>query len=236
MKNFLFKLNKKNVIFVVLLILVFNLFNFPQNIFFLVKDNYKKRLSNSYEYCGSESIGFLNYIKNNYKDYKDFEIINYFQSPNPHWFYKNFTKKAKGNFKILLGYNNDEIYLESRDTNFVSEQLKKFNKISEIQFNYNDDISKKKFNLKIYQESIRYNFNRLLYSSNFTLKTKGKNTFKLNRNFTEESSFNNSNLLIKIDGLNILKISDFKIITKQPNNNHEILEKHKNCYLIKTND
>ena len=236
MKNFFLKLSKKNIIIVVILILIFNLFNFPKNIYLLVRDNYKKRLSNSYKYCGSESIGFLDYIKDNYKDYKDFEIVNYFQSPNSHWFYENLTKKkSKGNLKILLGYYNDEVNLELLDTYFISDQLKKLNRISQIQFNYSGEISKKKFNLKIYQESKRYNFNRLLYSSHFILKTKGKNSFKIDKNFTEEQSFNNANLLIKIDGLNIFKISNFKVISKKPNN-HEILEKHKNCYLIKKND
>ena len=60
-------INLKNLIFVLIIIVIFHSFNSAKNAYLIIKNDHNKRLVNSYEFCGNESIGFLNYIKKKYK-------------------------------------------------------------------------------------------------------------------------------------------------------------------------
>lgn len=82
-------INLKNLIFIFIIIIISHNFNSAKNAYLIIKNEYNKRLVNSYEFCRNESIGFLDYVKKKYKINNFITIKNYFISPDPSWYFLN---------------------------------------------------------------------------------------------------------------------------------------------------
>ena len=82
--------------------------NFFKNTYFVFKLNYEERLMKHYEFCGHESLGFLNYIKKKYNINNRIPIINFGNSPNPEWFYSDLKINKLEKRIILLSYGRNE--------------------------------------------------------------------------------------------------------------------------------
>ena len=133
------KINKKQyfsfiLVFIILLIIVKQTFFF-RNAYFVIKFNYKERLLRQYEFCGYESVGFLNYIRNKYNLSEKIPIINFGNSPNPSWFYSDLKSNYDNNNKraILLNYGwNQNIFPDL----YNDYSLQKYKIIEKIDYCY----------------------------------------------------------------------------------------------------
>ena len=102
------KINKNQylsfiLVFIILLIIVKQTF-FLRNAYFVINFNFKERLLKQYEFCGYESLGFLDYIKQKYNLSQKIPIINFGNSPNPSWFYADLKDSKDNNKAIFLSY------------------------------------------------------------------------------------------------------------------------------------
>jgi hypothetical protein len=87
--------------------------NFFKNTYFVFKFNYEQRLMKQYEFCGHESLGFLNYIKKKYNISYRIPIINFGNSPNPNWFYSDLNDNKLEKRVVFLSYgSNNERFLD----------------------------------------------------------------------------------------------------------------------------
>jgi len=112
-KKNLFKIILISIIFIILLKQI----DFFKKVYFILTKSYDTRMVNSYEYCGGESIGFLNYIKTSFNITYKVPIINFEISPNSSWFF-NDLKKMTSNKVIFLNFNKK---IENLDSNVVRD-------------------------------------------------------------------------------------------------------------------
>ncbi len=103
-KKNLFKIILIGIIFIIL----FKQIDFFKKVYFTLTRTHDQRIVESYKYCGGESIGFLNYIKNNLKIKYQVPIINYDHAPNSKWYF-NDLEIIKTNKVIFLNYESQNI-------------------------------------------------------------------------------------------------------------------------------
>ena len=117
---------------IILLIIVKQTFFF-RNAYFVIKFNYKERLLRQYEFCGYESVGFLNYIRNKYNLSEKIPIINFGNSPNSSWFYSDLKSNYDNKRAILLNYGwNQNIFPDL----YNDYSLQKYKIIEKIDYCY----------------------------------------------------------------------------------------------------
>ena len=81
------KNNTKKLKFILfcLLIILLLINNFFKNFKNLYLNNYEKRIDKVYGFCEGESIGYLIYLKKNFKLDNNPKIINYQHTPKVNW-------------------------------------------------------------------------------------------------------------------------------------------------------
>jgi|TARA_B110000027_G_C16116999_1_gene300666 hypothetical protein len=124
-----------NKIIIILTIILITLYqtNFFKKLYFTLSRSHETRLIKEYQFCGSESIGFLSSIKNQFNiDYK-IPIINYETSPNSSWYF-NELKKIKTNKVIFLNYRTDNKNFDYKENNKFSHRLNSY----KILYKYNN--------------------------------------------------------------------------------------------------
>ena len=227
-------INLKNLIFILIIIVIFHSFNSAKNAYLIIKNDHNQRLVNSYEFCKNESIGFLNYIKEKYKINNYITIKNFFISPDPSWFFLNSRlNKIDSNKTILLGYNeNQKINFKNKEGYHLSEDIKYLKKIKKISFNVVKK-SEQKLSFTIYQNF--YGENKYIFKSDLIDLKIGKNIIDLDLDVL--NSYNNSKIIIKFGNVDTNKnfiINEVNLfITDEVDlSNSIIIEKYKNCYLI----
>ena len=237
MKKIIFNIN--NLIILFIIVVIFHNFKSAKNIYTITKYKYETRLSNSYDYCGNESVGFLSHIKDKYKIDGNIQINNYFVSPYPSWFFKLTYNKIINDKIILLGYvENYEINFYKSDNYFMSKQpIKVLNNIQNISFDTNKENNNKKIKFNIYQEL--FGEKKLIYESNL-ISLDDKNQ-SMNLNLSLKNTLNNAHIIIKFkNNLNqeFEKLYNIKIKVKNDINlaDHVVYEKSGSCYLISKND
>ena len=224
----------KNLIFILIIIVIFHSFNSAKNAYLIIKNDHNQRLVSSYEFCRNESIGFLNYIKEKYKINNYITIKNFFISPDPSWFFLNSRlNKVDSNKTILLGYNeNQKINFKNKEGYHLSEDIKYLKKIKKISFNVVKK-SEQKLSFTIYQNF--YGENKYIFKSDLIDLKIGKNIIDLDLDVF--NSYNNSKIIIKFGNVDTNKnfiINEVNLfITDEVDlSNSIIIEKYKNCYLI----
>ncbi len=227
-------INLKNLIFVLIIIVIFHSFNSAKNAYLIIKNDHNKRLVNSYEFCGNESIGFLNYIKKKYKLNNFITIKNFFVSPDPSWFFLNSRlNKIDSDKTILLGYNeNQKINFKNKEGYHFSEDIKYLKKIKKISFNVIKK-SDQKLSFTIYQSF--YGEKKYIFKSDLIDLKIGKNIIDLDLDVL--NSFNNSKIIVEFGNIDANKnfiINELNLFIKDEIDlsKSDIIEKYKNCYLI----
>ena len=94
------------IVFIFLIIAKQN--SFFKNAYFVFKFSYKERLLKQYNFCGYESLGFLDYIKQKYNLSQKIPIINFGNSPNPSWFYADLNDSKDTSKAIFLSYGRNQ--------------------------------------------------------------------------------------------------------------------------------
>ena len=195
-----------------------------------------KRLENIYGYCGGESIGYLKYIKKEFKLNANPEIINFEHTPPNLWsIYEAKFNNYKSDRKIVLNYPGKKIQVNLASLGDNIFEFKDPYYFSTISNNINK-IYSKKTDLKIdYLEFYKNN-----YSNNSNLIKKSKlghmdlSDYKLGINL-EEFEIEEKRLFIKIISNEIYdKSSEIKLEleNKLDINDYEVIHSHKNCYFL----
>ena len=195
-----------------------------------------KRLENIYGYCGGESIGYLKYIKKEFKLNANPEIINFEHTPPNLWsIYEAKFNNYKSDKKIVLNYPGKKIQVNLASLGDNIFEFKDPYYFSTISNNINK-IYSKKTDLKIdYLEFYKNN-----YSNNSNLIKKSKlghmdlSDYKLGINL-EEFEIEEKRLFIKIISNEIYdKSSEIKLEleNKLDINDYEVIHSHKNCYFL----
>ena len=132
------KIYKKNnyykvIIILVALLITLKQIDFFKKLYFTLTRSYETRLIKEYEFCGGESIGFLNQIKKNFNIYYKIPIINYEISPNSNWYFNN-LKKIKTNKVIFLNYTMQNKSFTGNENNKFSHDLDSY----KILYKYNN--------------------------------------------------------------------------------------------------
>tara|TARA_B100001057_G_scaffold500917_1_gene618820 strand:- start:7646 stop:8362 length:717 start_codon:yes stop_codon:yes gene_type:complete len=234
------KQNKKNQIFLVLLLLSVLIFilEVPRKTYNIVKLSYEKRLDKNYDYCSERAVGFLNHIKKKYNITKPVNFIKYTGVRNPKWIFFDRSNEQNQNLYVLINYNNDnEIFLEKINKNkFKYNFNHMYNhreyKFFEIHSNKNFTIS----DFKI------YNNDKVLYNLDSSQNKKNTNVgvIKIDINndlnkILQENQKNEKDLIFEFKNDFISKIN-IKVEHTIDINNFKITEKINNCYLVKLND
>jgi hypothetical protein len=98
-----------SIIVIFVFVVIIKQTNFFKNTYFVLKFDYEVRLLKQYEFCGHESLGFLNYIKKKYNINYRIPVVNFGNSPNPEWFYSDLKENDLEKRVIFLSYGrNDE--------------------------------------------------------------------------------------------------------------------------------
>ena len=195
-----------------------------------------KRLENIYGYCGGESIGYLKYIKKEFKLNANPEIINFEHTPPNLWsIYEAKFNNYKSDKKIVLNYPGKKIQVNLASLGNNIFEFKDPYYFSTISNNINK-IYSKKTDLKIdYLEFYKNN-----YSNNSNLIKKSKlghmdlSDYELEINL-EEFEIEEKRLFIKIISNEIYdKSSEIKLEleNKLDINDYEVIHSHKNCYFL----
>jgi hypothetical protein len=127
------KINKNQyfsfiLVFIILLIIVKQTFFF-RNAYFVTKFNYKERLLKQYEFCGYESLGFLNYVRNKYNLSEKIPIINFGNSPNPSWFYSDLKSNSDNKRVVILNYGRNQNIFRDLYNDYSLQKYKILEKI-----------------------------------------------------------------------------------------------------------
>tara|TARA_B100000767_G_C19604871_1_gene467290 strand:- start:181 stop:888 length:708 start_codon:yes stop_codon:yes gene_type:complete len=231
------KINIVNIGIIFIIVTIFHNFSLAKNIYSIAKYEYDLRLSNTYDYCDNESIGFLSYIKKKYKINDEIQINNYFISPNPSWFFKLSSNKVINDKMVLLGYqkNYEVNFLNKNGDYFSDSPIKILNNIENISFNIKNKNTVIK--LKIYQ--LLFGEKNIIYESSSIKLDEGNQT--VNLNLSLKNTHSNAHLIIKLYNNNnkkFEKVSNVRMRIKNDINleNHTIYETSGSCYLISKND
>ena len=233
--------NKKLFLPFLVLVLLFST-NFFYNFANTYSNNFENRINSTYGFCNNESIGYLKYLKKNFKLHNNPKIINYIHSPPVEWaiFEPGQTNKKSNNI-ILLNYPGKIVKLdyerESKNIfkiNNLSFYKDKINKIDSIIISFDKPINNDDIEIDLFSE---INFEKRNFIKKFKEKykiTKDEIKFKINLNINEIYPKNN-NISFKIKNLNNSAILEIKILAE----NKYIVEKfnlvnnREKCFLIK---
>jgi hypothetical protein len=231
---------KSQTLILLILIIIFSInTNFFRNLSEIFLHEFDNRVTNKYNYCKGESIGYLLNIKKNYQIKDNPKIINYVHTPDVKWSIIN-TKSVNQNSNrlIFLNYPGSSLVknlnkisnnlFELNDAPFFTD---KFTNIKNIQIQ-NNLKNKKKINLIINIYAIdklrnKENIKTLEIKDNFDMKSKINLNMNLkNLNLDEKKLYfeiinndisNLNNLEMKVALTNKYILQNFKIINKTDN-------------------
>tara|TARA_B100000965_G_scaffold331217_1_gene295294 strand:+ start:106 stop:834 length:729 start_codon:yes stop_codon:yes gene_type:complete len=208
--------------------------DFIKDALYLYKTNEAKRIENLYGYCSGESIGYLKFAKQKIKFESNPTIVNFKHTPPNQWaIYNSNLGNSKNNYIILLNYPGKEINLE------IKRNYKDLFEITDIYF-FSTIAEKIKF-LSLDNKNInnlKIEFYKLDKHNNLTrikdlqlTKYSYENKFSVNE-FLSEFDIIESRLFIKLNKSDLSKL-DIIFQNKYLLDQYEILDKHKNCYVLK---
>lgn len=238
MKAKYFKSANTKLIFFAIFFTAFVSYNFFKNIHDVIKYSYLERLIRNSHFCEEDSIGFIGYLKMNYKFEENPTLINNSISPLSDWIYYDFKKKNSQNKIILLNYDeNEELPTKFENNQFVTSGVPPLiKKIKKIKIFLDKELARDyEININIYE--ILNEKKRKIYSEKMVLQKKFLNELVLS-NFEVANKSKLSDYSIEIENFQndlINKVS--LIISNKINlNDYEVLENKQNCYLLKKHD
>lgn len=235
-KNF-FKIyiKKKNLFLTIFILSLISNYSFPKNIYYLLNNTFEARNVAQYDYCGDESIGFLNDIKKKYRNFSKFEFHNFFISPNSKWYLEQVGVNKSFNTKVLLGYNDrNEIKLIKNKNFFQSDNVyKKIDNINSVSIKNKHPNEIRNVKFKFFLSLDGFNYKELIYEHSEKILKPGLNFITINKKILSE---NNSNIRIVLkfdekyhnyfDELALIENKKFDL------KKYVVLENYQNCYLI----
>jgi len=239
--------SKYNILRIILLLLVAFLLlisNFFSNIQNIFNNNFDKRIEKIYGFCGSESVGYLKYIKKKYQLNDNPKIINYIHTPNVNWVITN-PKTINTDSKniILLNYPGSVINLGYTTLSKNTYEIKNFyfyhdkiNKINSIILFFKNEV-KQDFYLELSTTS-KLGKRRLIKKIDKANKF-SKKVYQYNINLDLKNiGFEETNLIIKINNSDNLKIDKIEIQAKNKINieDFKLIDQFEKCYLIRKDD
>ena len=97
--------NKKKKMLILFFFIIFSLkINFFKNTYFLLNQTYSQRLWKVYDFCEETGIGYVEFVKQNYKLSKVPKIISWVKRPDRYWLFNK--NKFETNDKIIVLLNN----------------------------------------------------------------------------------------------------------------------------------
>ena len=233
--------NKKLVLPFLILVLLFSK-NFFYNFLNIYSNNFESRINNTYGFCKNESIGYLRYLKENFKLDNNPKIINYIHTPSVEWaiFEPKYLNKNSNNI-ILLNYPGKIVQIDHQresnniiNINNLSFYKNKIKKIDSIIVSFDKPINNNPVEIDLFSE---INFGKRNFIKKFKEKKKSiKNEikFEINLNISEIYPKNN-NVSFIIKNLNSNLISKIKILAENKYivENFNLVNNHQNCFLIK---
>jgi hypothetical protein len=215
----------------------------PQNLSHITLNDYDARFAQVYDFCGTESVGYLKYVKKKYKLSNRPKIINYIHTPNLSWaiieprLINNYS-----DYKILLNYPGEMINLKFSIIEKNVYQIKKLNfyknktdRIEKLEikfknnFKYNKDIK-----VELYMDTVTYDKKRIKIYSIFSLTESNKIEFRLGLDL-RDTRYENESITFKIKNLGKNKIENIKFVSLNKYNikDYKIIDNYDRCYLIK---
>ena len=233
--------NKKLVLPFLILVLLFSK-NFFYNFLNIYSNNFESRINNTYGFCKNESIGYLRYLKKNFKLDNNPKIINYTHTPSVEWaiFEPKYLNKNSNDI-ILLNYPGKIVQIDHQresnniiNINNLSFYKNKIKKIDSIIVSFDKPINNNPVEIDLFSE---INFGKRNFIKKFKEKEKSiKNEikFEINLNISEIYPKNN-NVSFIIKNLNSNLISKIKILAENKYivENFNLVNNHQNCFLIK---
>ena len=224
-----------NLIVIFLLIIFLNKSDFFKKLYFLIQDNYTKRMVDQYGYCSKESYGFLMDLKKKFKFDVNPKIINYDVLPPSNWIIYNSSQDFEKRPRIFLNYRKEQsLKFNNLGKNFISEgHVQYTNFLESITFKIKD--SKFYINDKIKIYRIINNKKKLIFEKHIDENI--GNQKKIYTNFETEVfnsrwerfylELDNASHNSKINGV----ILNFK--NKYQFSDEDILFSKKDCFYIK---
>jgi hypothetical protein len=234
-----FKINKL-ILYSMILIFIFYT-NFFTNMFKIYSKNYDDRINSTYDFCLNESIGYLKYLKKNYKLDNNPKIVNYIHTPPVLWsIFDPKVSNQTSNQIILLNYPGEIIEINHNiknhnivEINNLSFLIDKIDKIKDIYIFLKKPLDKNLLKIDLLSE-INLGKRDLIKSFNQSeIIEKNKIHFKINLNINDLYPKNN-NIAFKIQNLKKNSISNIKIVGENrfKLNNFNIINQYQNCFLI----
>ena len=114
--NSLKKTGDKSIIIYLILIIIFShLTNLFYNTYFILKNDYEKRLVFHYGNCGKESYGYLSSINKKFKINENINVINKEDYPSSKWFFYKVNRPTSNEYLIMLNYKNKVKFLGGKN-------------------------------------------------------------------------------------------------------------------------
>jgi len=228
----------KKIIILLIFIIFFTIkINFFRNLVEVMSFSYNKRITQTYGYCGGESIGYLIYLKNKYNIYDNPKIINYKHTPGNDWAIVNTNNINKNSNKIiLLNYPGNELKV------FLNKITNELYELKNIGFLFNKFLNI--ITLEIINENLKnteINMSLDIYTiNNNNVKKKIKVLNIDNSKTSLDVSFNeidaDDKLFFKIKNLNKDNNIELSFLLNLENKynlkDYKIIEKNSNCYYI----
>lgn len=224
-----------------MLVLLFST-NFLKNFLNVYSNNLNERESSTYGFCENESIGYLKYLKREFKLENNPSIINYVHTPPVEWSIFEPSKLNKySNETILLNYPGEIINMNYQKKNGdifeisnLSFYVNKIEKIDSFLISLNKSISLDDVEIDLLSE-INFGKRNLIKNFNrFQQIDKNKIKFEINLSINDLYP-KNSNIVFRINNINNKFISEVKIFARNKFilENFKILNNHTNCFLIR---
>ena len=234
--------NYKTIILSFLVLVLLFLTNFFKSFLNVYSNNLNERVSFTYGFCENESIGYLKYLKKEFKLDNNPAIINYVHTPPVEWSIFEPSKLNKySTDTILLNYPGEIInlnYQKKNDNIFEISNLgffiNKIEKIDSILISLNQSINLDNVGIDLLSE-INFGKKNLIKNFNRPQQTnKDEIKFEINLNINDLYS-KNSNIAFKINNIDNKYISGVKILAKNKFilENFNIVNNHTNCFLIR---
>ncbi len=102
--------NFKNILFVIIIILVFSIYDTFTNTYVVIRENLETRMIKNAGDCRAQGYGFhKKIIKKYYLNDKNIISINFKDFPSPEGYFFNYQNSTLKNSFILIGANQDKI-------------------------------------------------------------------------------------------------------------------------------
>ena len=117
--------NSKNILFVVIIILIFSIYDSFTNTYIVLRENYETRMIKNAGYCRAHGYGFHQKILNKYylKD-KNIISINFKDFPSPEGYFFSYQNDNLNDALILIGAEEEIVqrYLKEKYKIVYSEK------------------------------------------------------------------------------------------------------------------